>query len=43
MFDKFKKLNLLLFLIPELLVIIAAIISLSLGKYIKLFLIIHKV
>lgn len=40
MFDKFKKLNLLLFFIPELLVIIAAIISLSLGKYIKLFLIV---
>ena len=43
MFDKFKKLNLLLFLIPELLVIIAAIISLSLDKYIKLFLIIAGV
>ncbi len=40
MFNKIKKLNLLLFLIPELLAIVAAIISLSLGKYIKLFLII---
>lgn len=40
MFDKIKKLNLLLFLIPELLAIAAAIVSLSLGKYIKLFLII---
>lgn len=40
MFDKIKKLNLLLFLIPELLAIVAAIISFSLGKYIKLFLII---
>lgn len=40
MFGKIKKLNLLLFLVPELLAIAAVIISLSLGKYIKLFLII---
>lgn len=40
MFNKIKKLNLLLFLSPELLAIIVAIISLCLGKHIKLFLII---
>lgn len=40
MFDKIKKLNLLLFLCPELLAIVAAIIFLCLGKHIKLFLII---
>lgn len=40
MFDKIKKLNLLLFLIPELLAIAAVIISFSLGKYVKLSLII---
>lgn len=40
MFNKIKKLNLLLFLSPELLAIIAVIISLCLGKHIKLFLII---
>ena len=40
MFDKIKKLNLLLFLSPELLAIVATIIFLCLGKYIKLFLIV---
>lgn len=40
MFGKIKKLNLLLFLSPELIAIAAAIIFLCLGKHIKLFLII---
>lgn len=39
MFNKIKKFNLFLFLIPELLVIIAATISISLDKYTKVFLI----
>ena len=39
MFNGIKKFNLFLFLIPELLVIIAAIISISLDKYTKVFLI----
>lgn len=39
MFDKIKKLNLLLFLIPELLAIIAVFISLTLDRYTKVFLI----
>ena len=39
MFNGIKKFNLFLFLIPELLVIIAAIISISLGKDTKVFLI----
>lgn len=39
MFNKIKKFNLFLFLIPELLVIIAAAISISLDKYTKVFLI----
>ena len=39
MFNKIKKFNLFLFLIPELLVIIVTIISISLDKYTKVFLI----
>ena len=39
MFNKIKKFNLFLFLIPELLVIIATAISISLNKYTKVFLI----
>ena len=39
MFNKIKKFNLFLFLIPELLVIIATAISISLDKYTKVLLI----
>ena len=39
MFSEIKKFNLFLFLIPELLVIIVTIISISLDKYTKVFLI----